>query len=64
MAGFSSAENLNRASEGRPELRLELLTYDYLRYEIDSTCSISKNKDETMSGLLLGILLAFPTIKK
>lgn len=64
MAGYASAENLDRASEGRPEFRLELLTYDYLRNEIQATCSNARNKNEGMLGILLKILVNFPTVKK
>ena len=64
MAGFSSAENLHLATEGRPEFRLELLTYDYLRHEIDSTRSDSKSKNERMSSILFRLLAKFPTVKK
>ncbi|MBT9568492.1 MAG: hypothetical protein IV085_09360 [Thiobacillus sp.] len=64
MAGFSSAANIERASEGRPVFRLELLTYDYLRQEIDSTCSNLKNKDERMYSILFRLLTAFPTVDK
>ena len=64
MAGFSSAVNIERASEGRPELRLEFLTYDYLRQEIDSTCLKPNNKDERMYSILFKVLDRLPTVKK
>jgi len=60
MAGFSSAMNLSRAAEGRPEYRMKLLTYDYLRIEIGATCSLAKNNSEAMSGILFKILQKFP----
>ena len=64
MAGFSSAVNIERASEGRPEFRLELLTYDYLRQEIGSTCTNLKNKNEKMYSILFRLLTHFPTVIK
>jgi hypothetical protein len=64
MAGFASAMNLDRAAEGRPEYRLKLLTYDYLRIEIDAACSISKNNGKSMSSILFEILQKFPTESK
>src|SRR6266516_1268442 len=44
MAGFSSASNLIRVSAGRPEFRLDLMTYEYLRNEVNSACSESANR--------------------
>lgn len=64
MAGFSSAANIERASEGRPEFRLELLTYEYLRQEIGSTCTHLKNKNEKMYSILFRLLTQFPTVSK
>src|SRR4030065_128142 len=64
MAGFSSAMNLDRAAEGRPEYRMKLLTYDYFRIEIDADCSLPKNNNEAMSSVLFKILQKFPMESK
>lgn len=61
MTGFSSAENLSRAAEGRPELRIEYLTYDYLVAEIERVCSVNENAEEHMSGVLFGVLARLPS---
>jgi len=61
MAGFASAANIERASEGSSEYRLELLTYDYLRLEINTVCSNKVNKDEPMYSILFDVLARFPT---
>lgn len=60
MAGFVSAENLGRASKGQQEFRLELLTYDYLRHQIDDTCSSSMNRNKRMLHILMKTLIEFP----
>lgn len=64
MAGFSSAVNLDRASEGKPEYRLEYLTYDYLRAEVNAVCSDTKNKGQSMSSILFTVLQKLPVQSK
>jgi len=63
MTGFASAVNLNRASENAPEYRLEYLTYDYLRHQIDGACAIA-DKPQSMSGILFGVLSKLPVNSK
>lgn len=63
MAGFASAENLDRTSENAPEYRLEYLTYDYLRHQIDSACATA-GKPQSMSGILFGVLQKLPVNSK
>jgi len=60
MAGFSSAQNFNLASEKQPEYRLDLLTYEYLANSINSICIKPENSNESMSSILFGILKDFP----
>lgn len=60
MAGYASAENLDLARNAKAEYRLELLTYDYMRHEIDKYCFNRKNSSESMLGVLSGILMRFP----
>lgn len=63
MAGFASAENLDRASKNVPEYHLEYLTYEYLRNQIDSACTIS-DKPKSMSSILFGVLSKLPVNSK
>ena len=60
MAGFTSAQNLNIASENQPEYRLELLTYEYLTNSINSICMKQEKSNESMLGVLFAILKDFP----
>ena len=64
MTGFSSALNLDFASEKQPEYRLQLLTYEYLTNSINSICIISESSQKHMSDILLGILQDFPRVNK
>ena len=62
MAGFASAININYAARNRPELRLDLLTYEYLSREIDSVCKNKANSEERMSAIALNILGSLPRV--
>lgn len=65
MTGFSNAQSLNFASEKQPTYRLKMLTYDYLTNSINSICMKPEKSNESMSGILFGILTDFPReIKK
>jgi|SRR3972149_9576047 len=61
MQGFATSESLSRAAAGSREFRLELLTNEYLNAQIKSVCSSPQKKHEQMSGIIVGILLKFPT---
>ena len=60
MAGFASSESLSHAAAGSKELRLEMLSYQYLEHEIDIACVSPEKKTESMSALLIAILAKFP----
>lgn len=60
MAGFASAVNVTYASQGRSQLPLEKLTYNYLRHEISSECFINGNSKVTMLVLIFKTLKEFP----
>lgn len=61
MQGFATSESLSRAVAGSQEFRLELLTREYLNSQINLACSSQQNKNEHMSGILIGLLTKFPT---
>ena len=60
MIGFASAVNVSYASRGFPRVRLDRLTDDYLRTEIDSTCARDGSAKESMLGIIFRILKDLP----
>lgn len=64
MAGFSSAVNLDFASTKQPEYKLEYFSYEFLTNKINNICSSPVNSNESMSGILFGILKDFPRENK
>jgi len=60
MKGFASSESLSRAHSNEDELRLEMLSNNYLNYEIETACADPANSSEKMSSILLEILATFP----
>ena len=63
MAGFASSENLTRASEGRPEFRIEFLTPDYLRNRISETCSSESSNSQSMISIMFAVLINLPAVQ-
>jgi len=61
MEGFATSENLSRAAVGSRELQLEFLTSEYLKVQIEAVCSASQKKNESISGIIIGILSKLPT---
>ena len=60
MTGVASATNLQFASEGKKEMRMELMTYEYLQREIDTKCSDNGASSTSMIEIMLDILMRFP----
>ncbi|MCC7260043.1 MAG: hypothetical protein IT567_03330 [Alphaproteobacteria bacterium] len=62
MTGFASAENLDRSEGKRPAWKLEEMTYDYLRGQIDAVCIEPENQEKKMHTILFELLLKFPQV--
>lgn len=60
MVGFASAVNINYASSGEPEFRMDLLTYKYLAREVDIACKEPRSDGQQMIVILFKLLKAFP----
>uniref|UniRef100_UPI003C7CDADD HdeA/HdeB family chaperone n=1 Tax=Stutzerimonas stutzeri TaxID=316 RepID=UPI003C7CDADD len=60
MKGFASSESVGRAYNNEREFRLEMLTSDYLDYEIKTACSELDSHKKAMSTILFEILERFP----
>lgn len=56
MQGFATATSWSRPKE----LRLELLTSEYLSFKVKKYCSDAKNNEEHMIGVILEVLKGFP----
>jgi hypothetical protein len=63
LTGFASAINLELASEGKKEMRMDLMTYEYLGRELDGRCASTSEASQSMIGLLMLLLKDFPLEK-
>ncbi len=63
MTGFASSENLTRASKDEPAFRIEFLTSEYLRSEINKACSSGSVDSQSMISIILTVLLNLPSVE-